>query len=219
MNAKHQFKYTYSDNDLEDHSPVEITFDIPTGAATITQMLNNFECYLRACGYVFDGYLEVVKEESYNVPNITDELDGTLYEFKDKADFDKENAWSNEECCNDACCNDLDSAPRCSEYDEDDGCPTMEEKYGSMADFDKECGCKTTSSPLENDEDEDGPTFHDTLSIAICEADKKLKEVTKNKWVHGMCNPPADDAKEHVENYKSASKKFMQIAIDAMSKW
>ena len=171
MNAKHQFKYTYNDTSLEEFSPVEITFDMPGGETTINQMLHNFECYLKACGYYFDGHLEVVQEESYDALNVSDELDGTLYEFKDvpqggcMADFDKENAWSNE--------------LRCSEYDEDDGCPTLQEKYeGCMADFDKECGCETTSSSLDNDDEDDGPTFHDTLSTAICEADKKLKEAT-----------------------------------------
>jgi hypothetical protein len=168
MNAKHQFKYTYNDTNLEDFSPVEITFDVPRGDVTIQQMLYNFECYLKACGFVFDGHLEVVAEESYEELNASDELDGTLYEFKDKADFDKA------------------------------------------------CGCETTSSPLEKDEDEDGPTFHDTLSTAICEADKKLKEVTKNKWVHGMCNPPADDDKEYVKDCKSTDKKYN--SVDAMLK-
>jgi hypothetical protein len=66
MNAKHQFKYTYTDTNLVEISPVEITFDMP-GEVTITQMLWNFESYLKACGFVFDGHLEVVPEESYDV--------------------------------------------------------------------------------------------------------------------------------------------------------
>jgi hypothetical protein len=174
MNAKHQFKYTYNDTNLEEFSPVEITFDMPGGETTINQMLYNFESYLKACGYYFDGHLEMVAEESYEELNASDELDGTLYEFEDVP------------------------------------------QGGCMADFDKECGCETGSSPLENDEDDDGPTFHDTLSTAICEADKKLKEATKNKWVHGMCNPPADDAKEYVKDCKSTDKKYN--SVDAMLK-
>jgi hypothetical protein len=213
MNAKHQFKYTYSDTNLEEFSPVEVTFDMP-GDVTINQMLFNFESYLKACGFYFDGHLEVVAEESYEELNASDELDGTLYEFEDVP------------------------------------------QGGCMADFDKECGCETTSSSLENDDEDDGPTFHDTLSTAICEnskwkkeADKKLKEwnegiakldneqrqkcreealkmsglhdeaikeVTKNKWVHGMCNPPADDAKEYVKDCKSTGKKYN--SIDALLK-
>lgn len=63
MEAKHQFKYTYNETDLEEHSPVEITFEMP-GEATLTQMLNNFESYLKACGFYFDGHLEFVDNES-----------------------------------------------------------------------------------------------------------------------------------------------------------
>jgi hypothetical protein len=65
MNAKHQFKYTYNEG-CEEFSPVEVTFDMP-GDVTITQMLWNFECYLKSCGFVFDGHLEVVPESGYDV--------------------------------------------------------------------------------------------------------------------------------------------------------
>jgi hypothetical protein len=61
MNAKHQFKYTYNDTDLEEFSPVDVTFEMP-GDITLTQMLWNFECYLKACGFYFDGKLDFVKE-------------------------------------------------------------------------------------------------------------------------------------------------------------
>ena len=62
MNAKHQFKYTYNEG-CEEYSPVEVTFEVP-GNVTLTQMLYNFECYLKACGFIFDGHLEVVNEET-----------------------------------------------------------------------------------------------------------------------------------------------------------
>ena len=78
MNAKHQFKYTYSGTNLEEYSPVEVTFDMP-GEVTITQMLYNFESYLKACGFVFDGHLELIQESGYN---LTDE----------ESDFD--NCWN-----------------------------------------------------------------------------------------------------------------------------
>lgn len=96
MNAKHQFKYTYTDTELEEISPVDITFDMP-GGVTITQMLYNFECYLKACGFVFDGRLEMV-EDGYE--NHLDELDeepqgGCM------ADFDKDEEESS--CCNEGC--------------------------------------------------------------------------------------------------------------------
>mgnify|MGYP003650160982 CR=1 FL=1 len=152
MNAKHQFKYTYNDTNLEEFSPVDVTFDMP-GDVTINQMLYNFESYLKACGFYFDGHLEVVQEESYDELNVSDELDGTLYEFDE------------------------------------------EPAGGCMADFDKECGCETTSSPVEK---------------------WKEYEVVKNNWVHGMCNPPADDAKEYVKDCKSTDKKYN--SVDALLK-
>jgi len=124
MNAKHQFKYTFSESNMEEFSPVEITFEVP-GDITIPQMLYNFESYLKACGFYFDGHLEIVDETLNNI-DIADEV------------------------------------------------------YGYVADFDKECGCKTTSSPLEK--------FNEDLS-------KLEKEVKKNKWVHGICNPPSSDWK------------------------
>ena len=93
MDAKHQFKYTYNETDLEEFSPLEVTFEVP-GDATLQQMLYNFERYLQAAGFVFSGKLDFV-EDTY--PEYLDELDGTLYEFKDEepsygcmADFDKE---------------------------------------------------------------------------------------------------------------------------------
>ncbi len=71
MDAKHQFKYTYNDTTLEEFSPVEVTFEVP-GEVTLTQMLYNFQCYLRACGFVFDGSLEIVDNDFYNEPCCTD---------------------------------------------------------------------------------------------------------------------------------------------------
>ena len=191
MDAKHQFKYTYSDTNLEEFSPVEVTFDMP-GDVTLTQMLWNFESYLKACGFYFDGHLEIV-DEAFNV---LDELDGTLYEFKD------------------------------------------EPKGGCMADFDKECGCESTSSSLEKwnkdiakldneiktqrkvremanksaDMVKDFNDAYDKLTEeqkmkAFKEActmsglhDEATKEVKKNKWVHGICNPPSPDWKAQNKN-------------------
>ena len=142
MDAKHQFKYTYNDTTLEDFSPVEVTFEVP-GEVTLTQMLYNFQCYLRACGFVFDGSLEIVDTESW----------------------------------------------------EDDT------SYGCMADFDKEDGLKNTSSPLMDPLDNDM-----ALASEWAKADQKVKEwnkglekleaeVKKQKWVHGICNPPSPDWK------------------------
>lgn len=97
MNAKHQFKYIYSDTDLEEYSPLEVTFEVP-GSATITQMLRNFEQYLRACGYVFDGTFDIVPE-GYD---ILDEYDGTLYEFDENKNYTihpaDSDGWCNDNC-------------------------------------------------------------------------------------------------------------------------
>jgi hypothetical protein len=71
MNAKHQWKYI-SEESIEEISPVEISFELP-GEVTISQMLYNFESYLKAVGFVFDGHLEVVPEDGY------DAIDDTNY--------------------------------------------------------------------------------------------------------------------------------------------
>lgn len=129
MNTKHQFKYTYNGG-CEEFSPLDVTFDVP-GDVTITQMLYNFQCYLKACGFVFDGSLEIVPEESWG---------DDIY-------------------------------------------------YGCMADFDKEDGLENTSSSLDNkwaNAEENVEKINE--KIAKLEA-----EVKKNKWVHGMCNPPSPD--------------------------
>ncbi len=141
MDAKHQFKYTYSDTNLEEFSPVEVTFDMP-GDVTLTQMLYNFQSYLKACGFYFDGHLEIVDDTLEDL-DLIDELDGALYEFDE------------------------------------------EPEGGCMADFDKECGCESTSSSLEK--------WNKGLA-------KLEREVKKNKWVHGICNPPSPDWKAQNKN-------------------
>jgi len=155
MDAKHQFKYTYTDTNLEEYSPVEVTFDMP-GDVTITQMLYNFQCYLRACGFVFDGSLEIVDTES----------------------------WEDET------------------------------SYGCMADFDKEDGLKDTSSPLDNkwtkaekaikewnegiaklDNEQKMKAYKEACCMSDTHNEAIKKELKKNKWVHGICNPPSPDWK------------------------
>jgi hypothetical protein len=118
MNAKHQFKYTYNETSLEEFSPVEVTFEVP-GDVNLAQMLYNFQCYLRACGFVFDGSLEIVSEESY------DAIDDTSY------------------CC-------MGDSDNCNEEHKD-----VDKKMWD-----------------------------------------KIAENVKQKWVHGMCNPPSPDWKK-----------------------
>jgi|688.fasta_scaffold78917_10 hypothetical protein len=139
MNAKHQFKYTYADTELEEFSPVDITFDMP-GEVTITQMLWNFESYLKACGFVFDGHLEVVPESGYDLEDLEDEIE--------------------------------EEPPYCCMGDTDEG----------------ECCEEYKAEKLKE--------WSEGLA-------KLEKEVKKNKWVHGMCNPPASDwsnAKNNPDN-------------------
>jgi len=83
MKAKHIFKYTYEEGH-ENFSPVDVTFETPA-EVTITQMLYNFECYLKACGFVFDGHLEVVDEEKYDESKVDD----TDYCCMDDTDYIK----------------------------------------------------------------------------------------------------------------------------------
>jgi hypothetical protein len=127
MNAKHQFKYTYNDTELEEFSPVDVTFDMP-GDVTITQMLWNFECYLKACGFVFDGHLEVVPEDSYDV-------------------IDEDLGWEGEAV---------------EEFNENLKNNKRANAEKKVEEFNK--------------------------GLAKLEA-----EVKKQKWVHGICNPPSPD--------------------------
>jgi hypothetical protein len=154
MNAKHQFKYTYNDTDLEEFSPVDVTFDMP-GDVTITQMLWNFQCYLKACGFVFDGNLEVVPEEGYDLDE--DKTYGCMTDWEDE-DFDGTK--------NTSCCDVRDDTL----YNESSSC------------LDKNAEC---ISEL--------PTLTKIFNKGL----KKLEaEVKKQKWVHGMCNPPSPDWKK-----------------------
>jgi hypothetical protein len=88
MNAKHQFKYI-SEESIEEISPVEITFEVP-GEVTISQMLYNFESYLKAVGFVFDGHLEVVPEDV-----CADSIDDTDYCcMRDDDKNNPDNCWN-----------------------------------------------------------------------------------------------------------------------------
>lgn len=136
MNAKHQFKYTYNETDLEEFSPLEVTFEMPA-EVSLAQMLYTFERYLQACGFVFNGKLDFV-EDGYDLPE-------------------------------------------------------EEPEGGCMADWDEGCGLEDTSSSLEEKREKFLTEWYE--GIAKLDAERK-NEVTKNKWIHGMCNPPAPDWKK-----------------------
>ncbi len=156
MNAKHQFKYTYADTELEEFSPVEVTFDMP-GDVTLTQMLWNFECYLKAAGFFFDGHLQFV-EDGYEGP--TEEDNGCCMSDTDCCGLEEtssslDNAWTKAE-------------KKLKEWNEGIAKLSSEQKMKAFKD-----AC--TMSDLHN------------------EAIKK--ELKKNNWVHGICNPPTKDWK------------------------
>ena len=206
MNAKHQFKYTFNETNLEEFSPVDITMEIP-GDVTLTQMLYNFERYLQAAGFVFDGKLDFV-EDTY--PEYLDDI------------------------------------------------AEEESTYGCMADFDKECGCESTSSPLEKwnkdiakldnelktqreirekasksaDMVKDFNDAYEKLTheqkmkcyqeaLQMCEPPSKRKfdsEVKKNKWVHGICNPPSPDWKASNKSYDGAASANSKLYSEWLNK-
>lgn len=58
--AKHQFKYTFNGSD--DAVPVEITFEV-AGDSSLSQMIEQFEYYLKACGFHFDGHLDIQNDD------------------------------------------------------------------------------------------------------------------------------------------------------------
>lgn len=213
MNAKHQFKYTYTDTDIEEISPVDITFDMP-GEVTITQMLFNFECYLKACGFVFDGRLEMV-EDGYE--NYLDELDeepqgGCM------ADFDKE-------CECGSTCIEAEQKMKCYEeaLKESENIPfePLVKKVGTI-DYEskkldewneglaklqrdiqegrdlREKASKRDDELKQMNERWEKISNEEKASILaqVLEA-SSIEEVKKNKWVHGICNPPSPDWKKN----------------------
>lgn len=212
MNAKHQFKYTYSDTELEEFSPVEVTFDMP-GDVTITQMLYNFESYLKACGFYFDGHLEIVDDTLKDL-DLIDELDGTLYEFEDEprggcmADFDKDEEESN--CCGGACESYKDQ--KLKEWSE--GLAKLEQEIKEERDI-RENVSKRADELKQMEErwkkisgEKKASILADVLKASGCytatdeqyekESREALeKEVKKNKWFHGICNPPSPDWKKN----------------------
>jgi hypothetical protein len=171
MNAKHQFKYTYNEG-CEEFSPVEVTFDMP-GDVTITQMLWNFECYLKSCGFVFDGHLEVVPEFGYDLKDLEDQI--------------------NEEppyCC-------------MGDTDENECCNAWTKADKNLKEWNE--GITRLDNEQKKKANEDARKMSDLHYEAT-------KEVVKNKWVHGMCNPPASDwanAKnsDHYDGAASANPK------------
>jgi hypothetical protein len=156
MKAKHTFKYTYEEG-CEQFSPVDVTFELPADI-TISQMLYNFEFYLKACGFIFDGHLEIVEEEKYDEP----EVDDTDYccmgdtNGLEETSSSLDNEWTKAE-------------KKLKEWNEG-------------------------IAKLDNEQKEKANEDARKMSDLHYEA---TKEVVKNKWVHGMCNPPSPDWKKN----------------------
>jgi len=201
MKAKHIFKYTYEEG-CEEFSPVDVTFELP-GDITISQMLYNFEFYLKACGFNFDGHLEVVDEEKYDGPEADDTDGGCM------ADWD-------------TLPTSVPSTPPYQTGDFFEHQPTSvcsSDKHNITAEDPKKFfpqhgdGLSTTSSSLDNDwtkAEKKLKEWNEGIARLDNEQKKKAsgdarkmsdlhyeatKEVIKNKWVHGFCNPPSPDWK------------------------
>jgi hypothetical protein len=50
-------------------SKIEITID---SQSTLTEVIESFENFLKACGYVFNGHLDIVQDEEYSTDNLKD---------------------------------------------------------------------------------------------------------------------------------------------------
>ena len=180
MESKITLNYKYEG--CEEYAPVDANFEIP-GDVTITQLLYQVENFMKACGYVFDGRLELVED--------------THEEFLDKIAEDQ-TIWP-------------------ADYDGYENEP----EGGCMADFDKDCGCNSTSSSLESNDSKWSKAekvvkdFNDAYDKLTHEQKMKAfkeactmsglhyeatKETAKNKWVHGICNPPSPDWKAQNKN-------------------
>lgn len=171
MNAKHQFKYTYNETDLEEISPVEVTFEVP-GDATLTQMLYNFERYLQAAGFVFSGKLDFV-DETY--PEYLDEIEEEST-YGCMADWDKDILDESEDFEDECGC--LGDSMSHKEYQDQ----RLKEWNEGIAKLDKEQKMKC---------------YEEALKMSEPPSKRKIDdEVKKNKWVHGICNPPSPDWKK-----------------------
>lgn len=93
MNAKHQFKYTFNETDLEEYSPHEITFEMP-GEATLDQILYNFQTYLKAVGFVFDGELQIVDDTCDEACDCMADFDKDVVDDEDEFNIQKLKEWN-----------------------------------------------------------------------------------------------------------------------------
>ena len=60
----HKFSY---ENDYEGQLSTKVEFTIPSGAS-LDDMLEEFQNYLKATGFVFDGNVDIVPKDSFAAP-------------------------------------------------------------------------------------------------------------------------------------------------------
>ena len=60
--SSHKFIYQISESNIEGIVPHTVTFEI-SGDASLNNMLEEFQRYLNACGYVFNGNIDIVETE------------------------------------------------------------------------------------------------------------------------------------------------------------
>jgi len=74
-------KYTFIHED-EQHPKTTIKHEVE-GVITLTDLIENFERFLKASGYTFDGYLDIVDKES-SYPKETPEHEVGWYNTPDE---------------------------------------------------------------------------------------------------------------------------------------
>jgi hypothetical protein len=96
-----KFKFTGEYEPMPFQDAVSSKRKIEFEAETLTDILEQFEMFLRGCGYVFDGQLDIVDDFAKNHEIICDDLDD-VNQFFDKArttskklDEDAKPSWEN----------------------------------------------------------------------------------------------------------------------------
>lgn len=56
------YKFVKTIDTANQFDNVTVTFEMPESAVSLTDLIQNFELFLRACGYGFEGHLDVVDE-------------------------------------------------------------------------------------------------------------------------------------------------------------
>lgn len=162
--AKHQFKYTF--NGSNEDVPVEITFEVD-GHTSLSQIIQQFEYYLKACSFHFDGHLDIVDEDDYTNDTI-DNWDKNFGLKETSSSLEKD------------------------DWDEN----AFHEGLNEMAKKSDEKIKKSIKewnegiAKLEND-----LKAKRDIEQQAYERAARNAAIIKNNWVHGICNPPSPDYK------------------------